>query len=787
MVDAMVVRNHELYRESGAELVMGQGLFVGPRTSEVVAADGGTRTLRGKVVVISTGSRARIDPIPGLAEARAMTHVEALDREPVPGHLVVLGGGYVGLELAQVFRRFGSRETVIERNDGLAHREDRDVSEALRELFEDEGIEVRTDTRVERVEGRSGESVKLQAGRDRVEGRIEGTDILIASGRLPNADGIGLEASGIERDEHGYIKVDDRCRTTAAGLWAVGDCAGSPQFTHMADDDVLVVRDNLAGVDHTTNCRLVPYCLFTDPGLARVGLNESEAQHRGNRQPSREDPGDRYPSYQDPLRAARRSRSREQVLAPWARGGYTEDMSDAPPIPEELWSQVPPAARAALLAVISRLEQRVADLEARLGQDSSNSSKPPSSDPIGVKRRPPRRRSGRRRGGQPGHERHIRAMVPPEQLSGLVECRPAACCRCGHRLAGDDPQPTRHQVAELPEVRPEVIEYRLHRLICPGCGAATRAAPPPGVPGGAFGPRLLATVALLTGGYRLSKRQVRAMMSDLLGLSISTGMIVKAEGKAAAATAAPVEEVREAIRAAPALCVDETGWRECRRRAWLWTAVGPEATAFRIDRSRGADARVGEPIAPVIISDRFPTYARAPNRQVCWAHLRRDLQSMIDRAAGGEAVGAKLLNFSGSIFAWRRRLESGTIRRQTLRGYVAGLRPVVRALLEEGTTCACRWTAKVCRKLLSIERSLWTFAAVEGVPPHNNAAERALRHAVIWRKVSGGTDSESGSRFVEGVLTIVATCRRRGRGVLGFLTECFRSRFECRPAPSLLA
>jgi transposase len=450
---------------------------------------------------------------------------------------------------------------------------------------------------------------------------------------------------------------------------------------------------------------------------------------------------------------------------------------------------VPPDVQAALLAAFARLERRVAGLEARLGQDSSNSSRPPSSDPIGVKRRPPRRPSGRRRGGQPGHARHTRAMVPPERLTGAVECRPAACRRCGHPLAGDDPRPVRHQVAELPAVRPDVVEYRLHRLACPGCGAATRADLPPGVPGGAFGPRLLATVALLTGGYRLSKRQVQAALSDLLGLEISTGMIAKAERKATAATADAVAEVHGAVRAAPALCVDETGWREGHRRAWLWAAVGPEATAFRIDRSRGADALhalVGAPIAPVIVSDRFPTYARAPNRQICWAHLRRDLQSMIDRAAGGEAVGAKLLHFSGMVFAWWRRHEAGSIHRQTLRSYVAGLRPIVRSLLEQGSACACRWTAKVCRKLLEVERSLWTFAAVEGVPPHNNAAERALRHGVIWRKTSHGTDSAAGSRFVAAVLTVVATCRQRGRDVLGFLSDCFRSRFEGRTTPSLL-
>ena len=206
-----------------------------------------------------------------------MTHIEALELDRVPKHLLVLGGGYVGLEMAQALRRFGSRVTVIERNDALAHREDRDVSEALRELFDDEGIEVLTATRVERVEGRSGESVRLHA----THGMIEGSDLLVASGRTPNTDGIGLETAGIERDDRGFIKVDERLRTTAAGVWAVGDCAGSPHFTHIADDDVRVIRDNLAGIDRTTTGRLVPFCLFTDPELARVGLSESEAKSCG--------------------------------------------------------------------------------------------------------------------------------------------------------------------------------------------------------------------------------------------------------------------------------------------------------------------------------------------------------------------------------------------------------------------------------------------------------------------------------------------------------------------------
>ena len=465
-------------------------------------------------------------------------------------------------------------------------------------------------------------------------------------------------------------------------------------------------------------------------------------------------------------------------------------MSAEPPIPRELWDKIPPDAQAAILALVQAFERRIAALEARLGQDSSNSSRPPSSDPPHVKRRPPRPPSGKKRGGQPGHGRHTRELVPPGRLTAVVDCKPAACRGCGRALRGADPEPIRHQVADLPETRPDVVEYRLHRLTCRHCGAATRGMLPTGVPRGAFGPRLQATVALLGGTYRMSKRQVQAILSDLLGLSASLGMVSKTERHAAEAVAAPVEAAYEHIRSAAAAGVDETGWREGKRRAWLWAAVTAEATAFRIARSRGADAlhaMVGEPIGPVIISDRFPTYARAPNRQVCWAHLRRDFQSMIDRAAGGQGVGERLLRLSGLVFAWWGRHESGSVHRQTLRGYVAGLRPVVRSLLAEGAACPCAWTAKVCRKLLLVEAALWTFAVSQGVPPHNNAAERALRHGVIWRKTSYGTDSEAGSRFVERMLTVAATCRQRGRDVLGFLTACLRARLDGTPAPSLLA
>lgn len=278
MVDGLIEVHLHKYRASGAELVMGSGTFVAPRTIEVALNAGGTRILRGENVVVCTGSRARLDDTPGLKEAGPLTHVEALELDHIPAHLVVLGGGYIGLEMAQAFRRLGSRVTVVERNVSLIHREDPDVTAAIGDLFRDEGIEVCTGTTVTCVEGTSGGTVRLHGTCGGVETTIEGTDLLAAGGRTPNTDGIGLERAGIEIDERSHVKVNERLQATAAGVWAVGDCAGSPYFTHVAYDDFRVVRDNIAGGNRVTTGRQVPFCLFTDPELARIGLSEREAQ-----------------------------------------------------------------------------------------------------------------------------------------------------------------------------------------------------------------------------------------------------------------------------------------------------------------------------------------------------------------------------------------------------------------------------------------------------------------------------------------------------------------------------
>jgi transposase len=464
-------------------------------------------------------------------------------------------------------------------------------------------------------------------------------------------------------------------------------------------------------------------------------------------------------------------------------------MSDAPPIPEPLWDTVPAEAQAAIRALLAGLERRIADLEERVNKNSSNSSKPPSSDHPSVKRRPPARPSGKKRGGQPGHRHHPRALVPPEEVRQVIECRPEGCRRCGHELHGDDPEPIRHQVAEVPPIQPVVDEYRLHRLGCPRCGTSTCAALPPGVPTGAFGPRLRAILSVLVGAYRLGKRPIRQLVSDLLGLSISTGMISRLERQAADELAAPVEELREYVRVAPSAHIDETSWRQGPDKAWLWGAVTGLVTVFTIALSRGADVArgiLGTAVGKVVISDRFKSYSWIKRRQFCWAHLDRDFQAMIDRGGESAEVGRLLLGHSERLFDWWHRVRDGTMARATFRSKVDVMRYSFRDALRRGVACGCAKTAATCRELLAGERHLWTFVRVEGVEPTNNDAERALRHGVIYRKLSGGTAGEAGSRFVERILTIVATCRQQEIHVLDYLTRCYQASLEGQPAPSLI-
>ena len=281
MVDRQIAAHLHNYETSGTELIMGSGRFVAPRTLEVQLNDGGTRLLVGDRVFINVGTHAAIPGVPGLEAARPLTNIEALELDYLPSHLIVLGGGYVGLELAQAYRRFGSRVTVIEHGPQIMSREDPDVSEALHRILTDEGIQFLVGAEILRVQGRSGKEVALVARVVSGEQTIEGSDILVAVGRIPNTADVGLDKAGVELDAHGFVRVNERLETSAPDVWAIGECAGSPQFTHVSEDDFRIVRDNLAGGTRSTRDRLVPYCMFTDPPLARVGLSEADARRDG--------------------------------------------------------------------------------------------------------------------------------------------------------------------------------------------------------------------------------------------------------------------------------------------------------------------------------------------------------------------------------------------------------------------------------------------------------------------------------------------------------------------------
>jgi pyruvate/2-oxoglutarate dehydrogenase complex dihydrolipoamide dehydrogenase (E3) component len=281
MVDGLVAMHLDKYKGSGAELIVGSGRFVAPKTLEVSLNDGGRRVLAGDRVFLNLGTHATIPSIPGLAEARPLTNIELLEIDRLPEHIVILGGGYIGLEFAQAYRRFGSRVTVIEHGPQLLSREDADVAQEIRRILSAEEIEVLLGADVLGVEGRSGAGVRLRVRTSGGERTIAGSDILNATGRTPNTSGIGLDVASVQLDAQGYIKVNDRLETSAPEVWAMGECAGSPQFTHVSEDDFRVIRDNLAGGKRSTRDRLIPYCLFTDPPLARVGMNEKEARQRG--------------------------------------------------------------------------------------------------------------------------------------------------------------------------------------------------------------------------------------------------------------------------------------------------------------------------------------------------------------------------------------------------------------------------------------------------------------------------------------------------------------------------
>ncbi len=451
-----------------------------------------------------------------------------------------------------------------------------------------------------------------------------------------------------------------------------------------------------------------------------------------------------------------------------------------------LWEE-----NAELRALIQKLEARIEELERRLGQNSGNSSKPPSSDPPELPRPPKRKPSGRKPGGQPGHEGHQRALLPPERVDHTEEVWPERCENCRHDLSREAHRvevgsPELHQVAELPVVRAEVTEWRLHTQCCPRCDHATSAVLPPGVPTSCFAPRLQAVTSVLSGVYRLSKRTLQGMLSHLFGIEISLGSIIACEQRTSGVLAPAVAEAHQYVQEQAIANADETGWRQGRKRAWLWVAVTAQVTVFMIHARRGAVAaeKLLGRFAGILGTDRWCAYARhlLRKRQICWAHLRRHWESFAQCKGEAARIGNALLEGTERVFKWWHRVRDGTMARSTFRAKIAEVRPGFQDLLQQGTGCGHPKVEGMCREILQLEPAMWTFARVPGVEPTNNAAERSIRTGVQMRKTSFGTHSEDGSRFIERMLTVSATLKQQRRNVVDYVTEaCERSLWGRRP------
>jgi len=466
-------------------------------------------------------------------------------------------------------------------------------------------------------------------------------------------------------------------------------------------------------------------------------------------------------------------------------------------ISAEDWEKTPATVRAVLLTLVARvqqLEQKVAALEEKLGQDSSNSSRPPSSDGGATRERRRRRKSkGRKRGGQQGHPRHERQLLPVEQVANVTKVFPDRCEHCDRKLDQQDKvvgEPERHQVTEVPPIQPETNEWQMHAKECRDCDHVTRAKLPEGVPQGAFGPRVQALVTASTGGLHLSRRTTKEMMQDFFGVQVSLGSISKIEETATSVLAVPVAEAQAYIEKQPVAHIDETGFWQQAKRAFLWVLSTPLVVVYMVHarRAREAAQALLAAFKGILVSDRYVVYANRSQRkrQVCWAHLLRAFQTMVERGGGSAKVGRRLQQYAVLLFRWWHRVRDGTMARSTLRNNIAFLRAHVEGQLAKGTRCRHRKTARTCAEILKVKDALWTFARVEGVEPTNNEAERALRTAVIWRKTSFGSQSERGSRFVDRMLTVAGTLRKQRRNLLDYLVQLFAAHINHKPAPSIL-
>jgi transposase len=465
---------------------------------------------------------------------------------------------------------------------------------------------------------------------------------------------------------------------------------------------------------------------------------------------------------------------------------------DAPALPPGVLASLPPSVVAFIqwqTEQINRLTARVAELEAKLKKNPTNSSKPPSSTHPHDKPAVDKTKSKCKRGGQPGHDKHERSLLPTQECQEVVPCVPTECRRCGKELQGVDTDPLRHQVWELPEIKPLVTEYQQHRLTC-SCGCSTCGALPKGVPTGQAGPRLVAFTALLMACFRQSKRRAAYFLSTILNQPASAGWMVLLQNRAAAAVLPAYNELAEQLPEEPMLNIDESPTKEGKSKAWVWTFVAATFTVFVCATSRAATVAqkvLGAAYDGIIHCDRARMYWCFGRLQWCWAHLKRDFQAWIDdpSCATKQQLGRDLMWHTKKIFKLWQKVRDGTLSRRRFRRKMKPIRHrvemvLVRAFLDP-------LTETIVKELLEHIENLWTFVDVEGVEPTNNAAEQALRHAVIWRKLSFGTQSSSGSRFVERLLTVIETCRRQKRNAFAWLTEAVHADFQSAPASSLLS
>jgi transposase len=447
----------------------------------------------------------------------------------------------------------------------------------------------------------------------------------------------------------------------------------------------------------------------------------------------------------------------------------------------------PPEAQ----AIIRLLLAKIAELEARLNKTPQNSSLPPSSQHPHAKTHPPKAKSKKPRGGQPGHVKHERPLLPAEQCDEIIPLKPESCRRCRAKLCGTDSEPLRHQVWELPEIKPQVTEYQRHRLTCPHCGETTCAPLPEGVPCGQAGPRLVALVALLMACFRQSKRRTALFLEAILHQPCSPAWTVKLQQQATAALRPAYEELAAALPQQSPLGIDETASKEGPRKTWLWTFVAASFTVFVLRLTRKAAVLtefLTDRFGGVVTCDRAKMYWALGCLQWCWAHLKRDFQALIDSPdRQAKRLGHDLMRPTRKLFAAWARYRDGTITRRGLQRLVKPIRAEIESLLLRGVFSGNPSLRGMCSELYDHRQWLWTFLDHEGVEITNNVSERSLRHAVIWRKLSFGTQSAKGSRFVETMLTVIETCRQQERNIFTFVANAVHTHFSGCPAASFFS